>query len=124
MGKYLGLIQLLAKFDRVMQYHISIVLEGESADHGSGKNTLNKLTELMTERVHFKIISCPQSADCTPDSSHQKQLSVKIRYVDVTNGKNDNEICERFLGFTSTDDSSGKGPTDVTLKFLEKNNFS
>jgi hypothetical protein len=45
---------------------------------------------------------------------------VAIRYVDVTNENNDNEMCERFLGFTSVDDCSGKGLTDVTLKFLEK----
>jgi hypothetical protein len=46
---------------------------------------------------------------------------VTIRYVDVTNENNDNEIRDRFLGFTFTDDSSGKWPTDVILKFLEKN---
>jgi hypothetical protein len=32
-GKYFGLIQLLAKFDPIMQDHISSVLKGESADH-------------------------------------------------------------------------------------------
>jgi hypothetical protein len=45
---------------------------------------------------------------------------VTVRYVDVTNENNDNEICEPFLGFASIDDSSGKGFTDV-LKYLEKN---
>jgi hypothetical protein len=34
---------------------------------------------------------------------------------------NENDICEQFLGFTSIDDSSGKGLTDVIPKFLEKN---
>jgi hypothetical protein len=29
--------------------------------------------------------------------------------------------CERFLGFTSIDDSIGKGLSNVTLKLLEKN---
>jgi hypothetical protein len=46
---------------------------------------------------------------------------VTIRYVDGTNENNDNEICEWFLGFTSIEDSSSKGLTDVILKFLEKN---
>jgi hypothetical protein len=32
-GKYLGLVQLLAKFDPVMQEHISRILKGELADH-------------------------------------------------------------------------------------------
>jgi hypothetical protein len=48
-----------------------------------------------------------------------EQLSVTLRYVDVTNEDNDNEICEQILGFASIDDSSGKELTDV-LKFLEK----
>jgi hypothetical protein len=52
-----------------------------------------------------------------------EQLSAKIRYVDVTNENNDNKIWEWFLGFTFTDDSSGKGLTDVISKFLEENKF-
>jgi hypothetical protein len=44
-----------------------------------------------------------------------------IRFVDLTNEIADAEICERFLGFTSVDVSSGKGLSDVTLKLLEKN---
>jgi hypothetical protein len=46
---------------------------------------------------------------------------VTVRYLDVTNEHNDNEICETFLGFTSVDGSTGKGLTDVVLRFLEKN---
>jgi hypothetical protein len=48
---------------------------------------------------------------------------VTIRYVDVTNQSNDNEIYVAFLRFISTDVSSGKGITDVIRKFLEKNKF-
>jgi hypothetical protein len=50
-----------------------------------------------------------------------EQLSVTIRYIDVTNENNENEIREEFLRFASIDDCSGKGLTDVLLKFLEKN---
>jgi hypothetical protein len=46
---------------------------------------------------------------------------VTIRYGDVTNENNDSEISERFLEFTSIDDSSGTGLRDVIPKFLEKN---
>jgi hypothetical protein len=61
-GKYLGLIQLLAKFSPVMQVHISHILKGKLTDHYCGKNILNELTGLMVEKVHSKIISCTQSA--------------------------------------------------------------
>jgi hypothetical protein len=43
---------------------------------------------------------------------------VTIIYTDVTNENNEIEICEVFLGFTFADESSGKGLTDVILKFL------
>jgi hypothetical protein len=36
-GKYLGLIQLLAKFDPVMEEHTSCILKRELADHYCGK---------------------------------------------------------------------------------------
>jgi hypothetical protein len=83
---------------------------------------------LTAEKVHSKTISCAQGAkyfsiiaDCTPDIIYScEQLSVTIWHVDVTNENNNNEMCEWFLGFTSTDDSSGKGLTDI-LNFLEKN---
>jgi hypothetical protein len=48
-----------------------------------------------------------------------EQLSLTIRF-DLTNENANAEICERFLGFTSIDDSTGKGLSYVTLKLLEK----
>jgi hypothetical protein len=79
----------------------------------------------MVEKVHSKTISSTQSgkyfsliAACTPDISHVEQVT--MRYVDVTN-ENCNEMCERFLRFTPIDVSSGKGLTDLVLKFLERN---
>jgi hypothetical protein len=50
-----------------------------------------------------------------------EQLSVTIRYVDVTIENNDNEIGESFLHFTSVDGYNSKWLTYVILKFLEKN---
>jgi hypothetical protein len=127
-GKYLGLVQLLAKFDPVMQEHVSHILKGELGDHYCRKNILSKLIELMTERVNSKLISCAQNAkyfsiiaNCTSDISHVEQLFLMTRFVDLTNENADAEICERFLGFTSVDVSTVKGLSDVTLKSLEKN---
>jgi hypothetical protein len=56
-GKYLGLVQLLAKFDPVMQEHISRILKGELADKYCGKNISNELIELLAEKVNSKLIS-------------------------------------------------------------------
>jgi hypothetical protein len=88
------------------------------------ENILNELTELMVERFHSKTISCAQRAkyfsiivDCTPVVSHVQQLS-RIKVININN---ENESCERLLPFTFIDECSGKGLTDVKLKFLEKN---
>jgi hypothetical protein len=62
-------------------------------------------------------------ADCTPDISQVERLSLTIRFIDLTNenADADADICGRFLGFTCIDDFTGKGFSDVTLKFFEKN---
>jgi hypothetical protein len=48
-------------------------------------------------------------------------MSATVGYVVVINENTDNEICEWFLVFNSTDESNSKGLTDVILKFLGKN---
>jgi hypothetical protein len=61
----------------------------------------------MAEKVNSKIISCAQNkkyfsiiANCIPDIIHVEQLSLTIRFVDLTNENADAEICEWFPGFT------------------------
>ncbi|XP_075680253.1 zinc finger MYM-type protein 1-like [Dermatophagoides pteronyssinus] len=77
----------------------------------------NQLIIAMARKVRSEIISKIKEAryfsillDCTPDASHQEQLSIVFRYVDVddmTNGF----IHERFLQFESVEDTTGKGLT-------------
>jgi hypothetical protein len=42
-GKYLGLVQLLAKLDPATQEHISCILKGKLADHYCGKISVTNL---------------------------------------------------------------------------------
>ena len=127
-GKYLGLIQLIAKFDPILQEHINRILRKEIADHYCGKNIANEFISLMGIEVVNQIVLQIQKAkyfsiiaDCTPDISHTKQLSITIRYVNISNEKV--EICERFLGFIPVLDSSDKGLSDLILEVLSKNNL-
>lgn len=58
------------------------------------------------------------SFDCTPDISHQEQMSEIVRYVDTNNGKCTVE--ESFLAFIKTDKKNGSGLTDEIVNKLSK----
>ena len=56
-GKFLGLVQLFAKYDPVMQDHSTRAMKGDISDHYCGKMIENELIDLMAEKVNFEIIS-------------------------------------------------------------------
>ena len=122
-GKYLGLIELFAKFDPVMTEHVNRILRGEIKDHYCGKNVANEFIELMAKEVDSEIILRIQKAkyftiiaDCTPDISHTEQLSLTIRYVNLFEDRV--EVCESFLGFKPITDSTGEGLTQYIFDML------
>ncbi|KAK7871552.1 hypothetical protein R5R35_010352 [Gryllus longicercus] len=127
-GKYLGLIQLMAKCDPVMQDHISQILRNESRVHYCSKTIANELIQVLAQEVKSEIILIIQKvkyfsiiADCTPDVSRIEQLSLTLRYVDVINKNDEVEICERFIEFTTISDSTGQGLSGVIMELLQRN---
>nr|XP_047127691.1 zinc finger MYM-type protein 1-like [Hydra vulgaris] len=125
-GKFLGLIQMLAKFDPVMQKHLALAIKGDTSDHYCGKNIQNELIDLMSQKVNDKIINRVLKAvyysiiaDCTPDISRKEQLSLTIRIVYLSLDIRV-EIKEYFLGFFSVSDSTGLGLTEVLIELLTK----
>ena len=124
-GKFLGLVQLIGKFDPIMQEHLKLAMAGDISDHYCGKDIQNELINLMGEKVKSEILSRAKNskyysiiADCTPDISHIEQLSLTIRFADLSN---DNiSIKEHFIDFMPVGDSSGAGLTEVILNLLSK----
>lgn len=120
-GKFLGLVQLLAKYDPVMQEHVRLALNDEIATHYCSKTIQNELINLISNEVTLKIVQSLKIAkkiDCTPDISHLEQLSLTLRYLEFVD--NDVKIQERFLGYLSVNDSTGKGLSDLIHGTLEK----
>ncbi|GJQ65503.1 hypothetical protein Trydic_g7605 [Trypoxylus dichotomus] len=133
-SNFLGLIEMMATFDPVMQEHLRQIRSSEIHDHHLGANIQNELIKLSSEKVKEEIVSNINAAkyfsvllDCTPDLSHQEQLSFVIRFVKTENNvsatKNESEgmtVEEHFLEFLDVKSTTGKNLTDVLLEELDK----
>lgn len=123
-GNFLGLIELLSKYDACMQEHLRRIKNVEIHDHYLGKDIQNEIITLLGDAVLKKITQSIQTGkyyslilDCTPDVSHQEQMTMILRFVDTVSMPI--TIKEHFVGFLPVDSSSGAGLTDIALKMLE-----
>ncbi|KAK4563355.1 hypothetical protein RGQ29_005748 [Quercus rubra] len=78
-GNFLSLIEMIAEFDPVMQEHVQRIQHG-------------KIIKKIKEAKYFSII-----LDCTPDVSHQEQMTLVLRCVNIS------------TKFLKVDDTFGKG---------------
>lgn len=121
-GNYLGLLELIAKFDPFLLAHIN-----RYGNSGSGnpsylsKNVCEEIIQLMAKKVKDAIRADLKKAgyfslsvDSTPDISHTDQLTLIIRYVSP-------EDClpnERFLTFLKLIDHSGESMANFVFNYL------
>lgn len=119
-GNFLGLVEILGKFDPVMSEHLRRVRSKEIHDHYCGKIIQNELINQLGEKVKSVILERVRIAkyfsiilDCTPDVSHIEQMSFTIRFVDITS----ENICvkEHFLSYRPASDSTGEGLSITSL---------
>ncbi|EAY87545.1 hypothetical protein OsI_08956 [Oryza sativa Indica Group] len=120
-GNFLGLVEMLVEFDPVIKEHVDRITNDKIRDHYLGPSIQNELINLLAVAIKSSIIAKIKEAkyfsvilDCTPDASHQEQMSLIIRYVDVTTCS----IEESFLGFLDVNDTSGQGLFDVLVEEL------
>lgn len=124
-GNFLGLVELFAKFEPVLKEHIRRIKDNEVADHYLGKTIQNEFIQLISNEVCQIIVSKIKKAkyfavilDCTPDISHQEQMTLVLRCVDID--EKSVNIVEHFVGFIVVDESTGAGLTETFLAKLKK----
>ncbi|KAK9714019.1 hypothetical protein RND81_06G065900 [Saponaria officinalis] len=122
-GNFLGLIEMLAEFDPITQEHVNRINNDDIHFHYRGHNIQNELILFISSAIKSEIIKNVKQAkyfavilDCTPDNSHQEQMSLILRYVDVVSSFVCIEEC--FLGFLDVNDTTGQGLFDVLLNEL------
>jgi hypothetical protein len=72
---------------------------------------ISLLANEIKEEIRRKILKAKYFSvilDCTPELSHEKQMSIVIKCVDVEDAS-EVKVEEFFLGFIKVDDTSGLG---------------
>jgi hypothetical protein len=125
-GNFLGLVELLGKYDTVMNEHLRRINGNEVHDHYLGPRIQNEIITLMSCKVTEEIISLISLAkyfsvilDCTPDISHQEQMSLILRYVDISDSEQIT-VKESFITFLKVDDTTGRGLLQTLLDELQR----
>lgn len=124
-GNFLGLVQLLGKFDSVMMEHLRPFMDSDRKHsvHMLSPSIQNEFICLMGRQVKLNIAKKIKRAkyfsvimDCTPDASHQEQTSLTIRYVDEDPAQDGPiRVEESFINYRIIKQSTGESLSNLLI---------
>ena len=129
-GNFLGILELLARYDPLLQEHVGKVKSGQGKGtrlqaHYFSPESQNEFINICAAQARNHILKERKVSkyfaimvDGTPDASHTEQTTFILRYL-----TNDGEIFtvqERFLAFVDCFEKSGLEIANLILKTLEK----
>ncbi|CAM5144655.1 unnamed protein product [Natator depressus] len=118
-----------------MKEQLCKITAHETQVHYLGKNTQNKLIQILANAIKKKIVEAAHSAkyfsiilDCTPDVTHVEQMTMIIRFVDMEKSADEDNvnvlIKEHFLGFVPLKETTGAFMTETILQELDTMSLS
>nr|XP_033792109.1 zinc finger MYM-type protein 1-like [Geotrypetes seraphini]XP_033792110.1 zinc finger MYM-type protein 1-like [Geotrypetes seraphini]XP_033792112.1 zinc finger MYM-type protein 1-like [Geotrypetes seraphini] len=129
-GNFLKFVELLSLFDPLMEGYLHKVRDAETHAYYLGKDLQNEMIQMLSSAVKNEILMSAHAAkyfsiilDCTTDAGHFDQMSIVLRFVDVTSDTDNCKpisIKEHFLGFVPLREASGAGMMDIILHLLEE----
>ncbi|PVH66117.1 hypothetical protein PAHAL_1G153300 [Panicum hallii] len=110
--RIIAVVKFLGKRNLAFRGPSEQLYNGQNDSLSLSHKIQNELISLLASDITKSIINTVKEAkyfsvilDCTPDVSHQEQMSLLIRCVNMSTGK----VEEYFLGFMKVDDTSGEG---------------
>ncbi|XP_022876703.1 zinc finger MYM-type protein 1-like [Olea europaea var. sylvestris] len=123
-GLFLQMVEMVSEFDPIMKEDLRRANAKEIQYTNLGKKIQNELIQLLANEVRNAIVKKVKHAkyfavilDCTPDASHEEQMSLIVRFVDDL--ANLPRVEEHWLEFLKVDDTTGLGLTELQKALIK-----